>query len=236
MTRMIMISKDKKRALNYLDMILTSNKKYQAAMIQAMEKALPLTRKGDIDYSKHEAYKFAKKPSAVDAVKDLSKEDQNLNAFVNEALYWYTWPGQPGYDKPRVAVLKGRDKKLFDKGKIIYDSLCYACHGKDGMGIIGTDGKSLLAPALVNNPRVKGHQNTLIKILLHGMSGPIDGKTYSGLMAPMGSNDDEWLSSITTYVRNEWGNGASVIQAKQVQKIRSSYGGRTKPWTQQELE
>ncbi|MDD7986161.1 cytochrome C [Lentisphaera marina] len=236
MTRMILISKNKQRALRYLDSILANDKKYQPAMIQAMEKALPLTRKGEIDYTKHEAYKFTEKPAAITKIEALAKNHKALNAFINEALYWYTWPGQPGYDKPRLAVLKGKDKQRFDKGKIIYDSLCYACHGKDGMGITGTDGKSLLAPALVNNPRVKGHQNTLIKILLHGMTGPIDGKTYSGLMAPMGSNDDEWMSSITTYIRNEWGNGASAIQARQIQKIRSSYGSRSKPWTQKELE
>ncbi|EDM28524.1 hypothetical protein LNTAR_11426 [Lentisphaera araneosa HTCC2155] len=236
MTRMIMVSKNKKRALNYLDYILSTDKKYHAAMIHAMEKALPITRKGDIDFAQHDAYKFTNKPASVSKLEDLAKTNKAMDAFITEALYWFTWPGQPGYDKPRVAVLKGKEKKQFDKGKIIYDSLCYACHGKDGMGIIGTDGKSLLAPALVNNPRVKGHQNTLIKILLHGMTGPIDGKTYSGLMAPMGSNDDEWMSAITTYIRNAWGNGASAIPTRQIEKVRSSYGGRTKPWTQQELQ
>ncbi len=43
-----------------------------------------------------------------------------------------------------------------------------------------------MAPSLAGSPRVQGHRDYVIKTLLHGMDGPIDGKLRRRLMAPMG--------------------------------------------------
>ena len=53
----------------------------------------------------------------------------------------------------------------------------------------------------------------MIKTLLHGMTGPLDGKTYpAGVMMPLGANDDQWIAAIASYVRNSFGNRALVRQ------------------------
>ena len=56
----------------------------------------------------------------------------------------------------------------------------------------------------------QGHRDYVVKTLLHGLDGPIDGRTYAGgVMAPMGSNRDEWIAAVASYVRNSFGNVAT---------------------------
>src|SRR5690606_38851098 len=49
-------------------------------------------------------------------------------------------------------------------------------------------------------------------------------------------NDDEWVASIASYVRNSFGNHASMINEAQVAKARKASEGRTLPWTLTELQ
>ena len=60
---------------------------------------------------------------------------------------------------------------------------------------------------------MQGHREYVIKTLLHGMTGPVDGKTYStGVMAPMGTNPDDWIAAVGSYVRNAFGSDDSVLR------------------------
>src|SRR5262249_52419879 len=76
----------------------------------------------------------------------------------------------------------------------------------------------------------------VVNVLLHGLIGPVEGTSYQSLMAPMGSNDDEWIASIASYVRNAFGNSASVVKPAEVAKVRAEAGKRSFPWTVAELE
>jgi hypothetical protein len=94
-----------------------------------------------------------------------------------------------------------------------------------------------MAPALANSPRVQGHRDYVIKTLLHGMTGPLDGKTYpAGVMMPLGTNTDEWIASIASYVRNSFGNRASFVTAADVARVRAATAARKTMWTPEELE
>ncbi len=128
--------------------------------------------------------------------------------------------------------------KAMEQGKTIYTQLCYTCHGADGKGTPMPDTPSqLLGPSLVASPRVLGSGGSLIRTLLHGLAGPMDGgRTYPGLMVPMGSQDDPWIANVSTYVRNAFGNEASAIDPAMVAAIRKETGDREVPWTLQELE
>jgi hypothetical protein len=42
----------------------------------------------------------------------------------------------------------------------------------------------MMAPPLAGSPRVTGHRDYIIKVLLNGISGPLGDKTYSEVMVP----------------------------------------------------
>jgi mono/diheme cytochrome c family protein len=127
--------------------------------------------------------------------------------------------------------------KQMESGAIIYKQLCFACHGNDGEGtpMAGQSGLTL-APPLPKSPRVLGSGGSLVRTILHGLQGPLDGKTYPGHMLPLGANDDEWIASVSTYVRNSFGNKGGPITKQFVAGIRKDSGDRLLPWTEAELE
>jgi mono/diheme cytochrome c family protein/glucose/arabinose dehydrogenase len=131
----------------------------------------------------------------------------------------------------------GADKALLTKGEGIYQELCFACHGFDGRGmqVEGAKPGTTLAPSLAGSPRVAGQREALIHILLKGLAGPINGKTYEALMVPMESNDDAWIAAVASYVRNSFGNKGGMISVKEVADIRAKSKVRTQPWTVEEL-
>lgn len=136
------------------------------------------------------------------------------------------------------AALKGKGplfEKVMTTGDKHYKSLCFACHGNDGLGtpMAGTD--ITLAAPLAGSPRVKGDKQKLIKIALHGLTGPLDGKTYPGAMESLASHDDEYIASVLTYIRNTWGNSARMITKKDVADVRKKNRRRKSPWTLEEL-
>lgn len=124
-----------------------------------------------------------------------------------------------------------------ENGKVIYQQLCFSCHGADGKGtpMPGQKGH-LLAPSFVKNPRLAGDDASAIRTLLHGLTGDIDGKKYEGLMVSMATNDDQWIADITTYIRNSFGNKYGLTEPKTVAVLRKKHSSRTEPWTQAELE
>jgi putative heme-binding domain-containing protein len=130
------------------------------------------------------------------------------------------------------------ERKLLERGSTIYRELCVSCHGPDGQGapLAGAPAGTTMAPALAGSRRVQGHRDYVVSVLLHGLIGPIDGKSYQSLMAPMGANDDAWIASISSYVRNAFGNSASVVKPEEVAKARTAAGKRNFPWTVAELE
>jgi len=144
-------------------------------------------------------------------------------------------------EKKKIEEIRRRNKLLAEsivRGKVTYSTLCVTCHGPDGKGRPSPNGHGLmLAPALAGSDRVKGHRERLTRILLNGLIGPVEKKTYAGgLMLPMGANSDQWIADVATYIRNSWGNQAPLIEAANVEKIRSASQSRKGPWTLAELK
>ena len=143
-------------------------------------------------------------------------------------------------ERKKLDELRRRSKLLAEsvvRGKLIYSTLCVTCHAEDGQGMPSPDNKDILvAPSLVDSPRVTGHKERLTRILLHGLMGKIDDKTYTaGLMLPMASNPDQWIGDVATFIRNSWGNKASMVEATDVSRIRNESNDRIGPWTLREL-
>lgn len=125
------------------------------------------------------------------------------------------------------------------EGDTVYKTLCSSCHGDDGRGVTmaGAADGVMMAPALAGSPRVQGHRDYVINTLLHGLTGPIAGQTFSGqVMLPMGTQNDQWIANIASYVRNSFGNTASFITPADVARVRTANAARKTPWTLPELE
>jgi mono/diheme cytochrome c family protein len=140
-------------------------------------------------------------------------------------------------EQERTRNLSPADRELVTAGATIFKQLCATCHGPDGKGItIGS--RQMPAPPLVGSPRVRGDKTLVIQLLLNGMKGPLDGKTYTDIMPAMVSNDDKWIASVLSYIRNssELGNKSSVVTAKEVAEVRATTPVIPGGMTQQELE
>ncbi|MFL5333820.1 MAG: c-type cytochrome, partial [Geminicoccaceae bacterium] len=135
-------------------------------------------------------------------------------------------------------LLSAEQRTTLEKGQGIYSELCYSCHGQDGKGepLAGAPAGTTMAPPLAGSPRVNAHRDYVIKTVLHGLTGPIDGSTYSNVMIPMGGNDDEWIASVASFIRNNFGNQASFVSPADVARVRAKTKGRTDFWTLDELE
>ena len=182
---------------------------------------------------------YNKADRAQSIVKDLMAQNQDNEMLVatgaalerNENIKMYGSRLGNLADVNRTSVLKGAS---------IFRSLCGSCHGADAKGLA-----SAVAPPLIGSKRLAGDKSTAIRILLHGLTGPIEDKTYPGdLMPSMGANSDEWVADVLSYARFEFGRGprngskavSPFITSAEVKKVRDESGTRTKSWTVAELE
>ncbi len=127
------------------------------------------------------------------------------------------------------------EQELFHKGKAIYDGYCAACHGVKGLGTPTGNNGELIAPGFSGSPRIMGHPEYAVKILLHGLTGAIEGKEYEGVMIAMAENDDEWVAAVTSYIRNDFGNKASFVEPGFVAKVREETSDRNSNYGFDEL-
>jgi glucose/arabinose dehydrogenase/mono/diheme cytochrome c family protein len=140
----------------------------------------------------------------------------------------------------RLGNLDAEERNLILSGKEIFKSLCATCHGIDGKGI-AIGGSDMAAPPLTGSKRLNDSDpRVAIRILLKGLSGPVDAKTYPSMMPSMEANNDEWIASVASYVRYEFGGrrrrGVSpAVSPDDVKRIREEERGRKRPWTMREL-
>lgn len=104
------------------------------------------------------------------------------------------------------------------RGKKVYDLYCLACHQADGGGV------PRMNPPLSKTTYVLGDKKALIKIILNGLDEPIEinGDTYTNVMAPHDFLKDQEIADVLTYVRNSFGNKASLITAAEVKTVRAT--------------
>ncbi len=114
-------------------------------------------------------------------------------------------------------------------GYRIFEEYCSTCHGKDGKGI------RQLTPSLIGSPRVTGDQETTIKIVLHGLTGPVDGVEYNGPMAPNAQQSDEYIADVVSYIREHLNQSGTVWRGR-IRQVREKNKDRNTYWTLKELK
>ncbi|WP_027077595.1 PVC-type heme-binding CxxCH protein [Maribacter antarcticus] len=133
--------------------------------------------------------------------------------------------------------LRGEDLEIFAKGKKIYEreGYCVTCHQESGAGLQASG-----FPTLVGQDWVMGSEERLIRLTLNGLYGPmiVMGNQYEGqvpMMAFKGLLNDKEIAQVLTYVRNAFGNKASVINPNKVKQIREDTKDKKGFYTPDEL-
>ena len=76
----------------------------------------------------------------------------------------------------------------------------------------------------------------MIKALLHGLTGPIDGKTYAEVMVSMGQSPDDWIAAIGVVHPQRVRQSGRSHRRSRVARVRAATAGRKTSWTTAELE
>ena len=119
------------------------------------------------------------------------------------------------------------------EGKRLFGANCAACHQNTGLGIAGA------FPPLVGSEWVTGPEQTVVRILLHGLGGAmqVKGVTYNGAMpAWKESMSDDDIAHVITYIRQWSPNAAPAVAPATVASLRKEHEARTGPWTEAELK
>ncbi|MDP2316400.1 MAG: cytochrome c [Pseudomonadota bacterium] len=118
-------------------------------------------------------------------------------------------------------------------GAAVYGTRCAACHQADGKGIAGA------FPPLAGSPWPTGDAGVPIRLVLHGLQGPIDvlGTPYQGVMPAFAAQlSDAEIAAVVTHVRGSFGNAAGPVTEAQVAEVRAATAGRKGAWTAAELK
>jgi mono/diheme cytochrome c family protein/glucose/arabinose dehydrogenase len=154
---------------------------------------------------------------------ELAAKGGDLGSRAASVLARVEWPGKPGMAAP-VPPLTPEQQQRFSAGQEVYKNVCQACHQADGRGM------ERLAPTLIGSAFALGSPDIPVRILLSGKEGPV------GLMPPVGQIfTDDQIASVLTYIRREWGQGGSPVDAATVKAVRAATAGRSRPWTNDEL-
>ena len=149
----------------------------------------------------------------------------------NKGELRFTSTEQQAYLKDLV----GNPRVAPSQGAILYEQACLPCHQPEGKGLAG------VYPSLAESDWINGDPDRLIRIVLHGLSGPIEvkGKLFQSEtdhpMPSFGGLKDEQIASLLTFLRESFGNDAAEINADSVRNVRLLTHGRIAPWTALEL-
>ena len=119
-------------------------------------------------------------------------------------------------------VVNKQDSSVIEQGTVAtgqneYVKYCLTCHQPDGNGVRSQ------FPPLAGNELVTGPADTLIRIVLTGLEGPITvkGQQYGTQIMPAQNYlTDQQIADVLSYIRNTWGNKADEVRAEEVKRIR----------------
>lgn len=167
-----------------------------------------------------------------------SVEDRQTRWRLNRVKNLFAWRGHnpAAQSGGKAERLTPAQEDLFALGRQKFLLTCAPCHGADGAGM------KPLGPPLLDSEWVLGPSDRLMRIVLHGLEGPIhvNGKQYGPPdtlpnMPSVGVMTSEELAAILTYIRRAWDHQADPIMPAMVTRTRDSTLDRQTPWTEKEL-
>ncbi|MCB9899038.1 MAG: dehydrogenase [Planctomycetes bacterium] len=168
-------------------------------------------------------------PAALGAL--LASDDADVATRAARLDAALAWPGRAVADAPPVRPLSADEAARFEAGRLAFAVGCTPCHLASGRGEPGR------APSLVGSPYVLGDPARLARLVLHGLTGPLDlpGGPFDQDM-PAYPADDETLAALLTYLRREWGHGADPVAVETVSAARAASAGREDAYTADALD
>ncbi len=140
----------------------------------------------------------------------------------------------PKWVDPNAAAAAAAGQDAGGPGKAVYGRICAACHLGSGKGVPGNN-----IPPLAGSAWAQGDAQVPIKIVLHGLRGPIErnGVQINGQMAAWKDQlSDQEIADVLTYVRSAFGNTGAAVTPDEVKSIREETASRTSPFTEAELQ
>jgi mono/diheme cytochrome c family protein len=120
-------------------------------------------------------------------------------------------------------------------GEQVFAKNCQLCHQATGLGSPAQQFPPLAGSEWV----VAEGPNRMIRIVLHGLSGPVQvaGQQFGGAtMATFQTLSDDEIAAVLTHERSSWGNKAAPVTPQQVKKVRDATKDRSLPWAAEELQ
>lgn len=108
-------------------------------------------------------------------------------------------------------------QSIMKRGELVYKQNCLSCHMEKGAGV------PRLNPPLIKSAMIAGDKNKLIALILKGSDEhrEINGEVYTNVMAPLDFLKDQEIADVLTYIRNSFGNKASIVTVREVKIIRA---------------
>lgn len=149
----------------------------------------------------------------------------NLCFFIGLLAFTVTGCNNGTANSEQKVVEPPTEKKTTDpanadflQGKTYYSQYCMVCHQQDGKGVPG------LNPPLVRTEWVLGDKERLIGVVLNGLNEEIEinGESFNNAMGSFASLSDKEIALTLSFVRQSFGNDATLITEKEVADVRKS--------------
>jgi nitrite reductase (NO-forming) len=150
-----------------------------------------------------------KATGAEDLLVYSGKQDDRIYQLEGGTIQ--TMPGAA----PVAPPAQTKDERIA-RGKMVYTSVCMACHQPEGQGI------PKAFPPLAKSDYLNADPNRAISTVLHGLQGKVtvNGEAYQSIMPQLGLNDEQ-VANVLTYVYNQWNNSGIEVLPEHVKEVRS---------------
>lgn len=193
-------------------------------LIQGLLNAAPA------DLSGFKPIKLERQPEVINSLLKASASDTRARGWRLKEMF--VWPGDEPALADTPAKLTPAQQKLFTQGRELYLQACAPCHQPHGGGLAN------VAPPLNGSEWAAGPPERLVRIVSHGLFGPLRaaGTDWNHAMPGFGQAlDATAIAAVLTYVRRAWDNTGEPVEPALVAQVRAATPDRELPWTAEEL-
>jgi mono/diheme cytochrome c family protein len=156
-----------------------------------------------------------------------------LMSGCNVSGFFTSYGDDPAWVDPDADKAAAASADAGGPGKAVYGRICASCHLGTGKGVPGNN-----IPPLAGSALATGDAVIPIRIVLHGLRGPIErnGVSINGQMASWKDQlSDQDIADVLTYVRSAFGNSAGAVTVDEVKTVREATASRVVPYSEAEV-